>query len=101
MQVRTLLSGQLHVPHFGRNLEILALLETVRRAGVAQPSRLQVGLDEGGEFLSLAIHHVVEENHLAVTELLLFLRRNLHPVDFVGDIDFTCALRGVRVVAGV
>ena len=101
MQVSTLLSGQLHVPHLGRNLEILALLEAVRRAGVAQASRLQVGLDEGGEFLSLAVHHVIEENHLAVTELLLFLRRNLHPVDFVGDIDFACAFRRVRVVAGV
>ena len=101
MQVSTLLSGQLHVPHLGWNLEILALLETVRRTGVAQASRFQIGLDEGGEFLSLAVHHVIEENHLAVTELLLFLRRNLHPVDFVGDIDFACAFRRVRVVAGV
>ncbi len=76
LEIGPLLAVQLHVPHFGRNLELRTLLKAVRRAGVAQPSRLQVGLDEGGEFLSLAVHHVIEENHLAVTELLLFLHRN-------------------------
>ncbi len=49
--------GKRPAPQLGGNLELLALLETVRRAGVAQPSGFKVGLDKRGEFLTFAVHH--------------------------------------------
>ena len=34
-------------------------------------------------------------------KLLLFFRRDSHPVDFIRDINLTGAFRGIRVVAGI
>ena len=55
LEVGTLLAGKLYVPYLGRYLELLALVEAVPGARVAQPARFEVCLDERGEFLSLAV----------------------------------------------
>ena len=73
MCIRDRLSGQFHVPYFGWNLEILALLETVRRTGVAQASRFQIGLDEGGESVSYTHLAVLPAAVAAVVATAIFL----------------------------
>ena len=101
LEVGTLLAGKLHVPYLGRYLELLALVEAVRGARVAQTARFEVRLDERGEFLAPAVHHAVEEDGPPFTQLFLLLGSDFHAVDLVRNVDFPCAFRGVGVVAGV
>ena len=101
MEVGTLLAGKLHVPYLGRYLELLALVEAVRGARVAQTARFEVRLDERGEFLAPAVHHAVEEDGPPFTQLFLLLGSDFHAVDLIRNVDFPCAFRGVGVVAGV